>query len=62
MAAGTTVQQLALVPLSFPTYSNALSRSAVTAARELTLAGSPESDDDIDPDATTIDPMALSPG
>ena len=61
MAAGMTIEQLALVPFSFPTYANALSRAAVTASRELTLARSPELGDDIDADSTTIDPMALSP-
>ena len=61
MAAGMTVEQLALVPFSFPTYANALSRAAIRAARELTLARSPELGDDIHAGATTIDPMALSP-
>ena len=35
VAAGMTVDQLALVPFSFPTYANALGRAAVRAAREL---------------------------
>ena len=35
MAADMTVEQLALVPFSFPTYANALGRAAITAAREL---------------------------
>ena len=30
-----TVEQLALVPFSFPTYANALGRAAIKAAREL---------------------------
>jgi dihydrolipoamide dehydrogenase len=37
MAAEMTVEQLALVPFSFPTYANALGRAAVRAARELGL-------------------------
>lgn len=37
MAAEMTVEQLALVPFSFPTYANALGRAAVRAARELDL-------------------------
>ena len=35
MAAKMTVEQLALVPFSFPTYANALGRAAIKAAREL---------------------------
>ena len=35
MAADMTVEQLALVPFSFPTYANALGRAAIKAAREL---------------------------
>ncbi len=35
MAAKMTVDQLALVPFSFPTYANALGRAAIKAAREL---------------------------
>ncbi len=35
MAAEMRVEQLALVPFSFPTYANALGRAAITAAREL---------------------------
>lgn len=35
MTAGMRVEQLALVPFSFPTYANALGRAAVTAAGEL---------------------------
>ena len=35
MAANMTVEQLALVPFSFPTYANALGRAAIKAAREL---------------------------
>ncbi len=35
MAADMTVEQLALVPFSFPTYANALGRAAINAAREL---------------------------
>lgn len=37
MAAEMTVDRLALVPFSFPTYANALGRAAVRAARELDL-------------------------
>jgi len=37
MASGMKVEQLALVPFSFPTYANALGRAAVKAARELDL-------------------------
>ena len=35
MAATMTVEQLALVPFSFPTYANALGRAAIKAVREL---------------------------
>jgi pyruvate/2-oxoglutarate dehydrogenase complex dihydrolipoamide dehydrogenase (E3) component len=35
VASGMTVEQLALVPFSFPTYANALGRAAVRVAREL---------------------------
>ena len=35
MAAKMTVDQLALVPFSFPTYANALGRAAIKAARQL---------------------------
>ncbi len=35
MASGMTVQQLALVPFSFPTYANAIGRAALKAARTL---------------------------
>ena len=35
VAAGMTVEQLALVPFSFPTYANALGRAAIRAAGEL---------------------------
>jgi pyruvate/2-oxoglutarate dehydrogenase complex dihydrolipoamide dehydrogenase (E3) component len=37
MASGMTIEQLALVPFSFPTYANALGRAAVKAARKLDL-------------------------
>ena len=37
IAADMTVEQLALVPFSFPTYANALGRAAIKAARELDL-------------------------
>ena len=39
MAANMTVEQLALVPFSFPTYANALGRAAIEAVRELDLDG-----------------------
>ena len=35
IASGMTVNELALVPFSFPTYANALARAAVKATREL---------------------------
>ena len=41
MAANMTVEQLALVPFSFPTYANALGRAAIKAARELDLHAAP---------------------
>jgi pyruvate/2-oxoglutarate dehydrogenase complex dihydrolipoamide dehydrogenase (E3) component len=37
VASGMTVEQLALVPFSFPTYANALGRAAIRAASELDL-------------------------
>jgi dihydrolipoamide dehydrogenase len=39
MAAQMTVEQLALVPFSFPTYANALGRAAILAAIDLDPAG-----------------------
>jgi pyruvate/2-oxoglutarate dehydrogenase complex dihydrolipoamide dehydrogenase (E3) component len=39
MAAGMSVEELALVPFSFPTYANALGRAAVEAAIELDQTG-----------------------
>jgi pyruvate/2-oxoglutarate dehydrogenase complex dihydrolipoamide dehydrogenase (E3) component len=39
MAAEMPIQQLALVPFSFPTYANALGRAAVAAAVELDQTG-----------------------
>ncbi|MCL2418309.1 MAG: hypothetical protein FWD04_03380, partial [Conexibacteraceae bacterium] len=43
IAANMTVRQLALVPFSFPTYANALSRAAVRATNQLgLLAGTPD--------------------
>ena len=35
MASRTTIEQLALVPFSVPTYANALGRAAIRTAREL---------------------------
>ena len=42
----STVEQLALVPFSFPTYANALGRAAVRVARELESATA-RTDEDI---------------
>ena len=42
MAANMTVEQLALVPFSFPTYANALGRAAIKTARQLDTHSSPE--------------------
>ena len=39
MASEMPVEQLALVPFSFPTYANALGRAAVVAAIELDHTG-----------------------
>ena len=39
MAADMAVEQLALVPYSFPTYANALGRAAVSAATKLDQTG-----------------------
>jgi hypothetical protein len=39
MAAEMPVEQLALVPFSFPTYANALGRAAILAAIELDHTG-----------------------
>ena len=44
MAADMTVEQLALVPFSFPTYANALGRAAIKAARELDTHNAPAED------------------
>ena len=35
VASGMKVEQLALVPFSFPTYANVLGRAAISAARQL---------------------------
>ena len=45
MAAGMTVEQLALVPFSFPTYANAIGRAALKTARSLEPATSRAEDD-----------------
>ena len=45
MASGMKVEQLALVPFSFPTYANAMGRAAVTAARQLDLPTAGAEDD-----------------
>ncbi|MGH3179623.1 MAG: hypothetical protein ACRDPF_37830, partial [Streptosporangiaceae bacterium] len=39
MAAPMPVEQLALIPFSFPTYANALGRAAILAAIDLDPAG-----------------------
>ena len=39
MTAGMKVEQLALVPFSFPTYANVMGRAAVAAAIDLDPAG-----------------------
>ena len=39
MAAGMSVEQLALVPYSFPTYADAFGRTAIRAAVELDATG-----------------------
>ncbi|MFL5828292.1 MAG: dihydrolipoyl dehydrogenase family protein [Solirubrobacteraceae bacterium] len=44
MAAEMKVEQLALVPFSFPTYANALGRAAIKAARELDTNTAPAED------------------
>ena len=44
IAAKMTVEQLALVPFSFPTYANALGRAAIKAARELDIHAAPAED------------------
>ena len=41
IAAKMTVEQLALVPFSFPTYANAVGRAAIKAARELDNQAAP---------------------
>jgi pyruvate/2-oxoglutarate dehydrogenase complex dihydrolipoamide dehydrogenase (E3) component len=41
IAAEMQVEQLALVPFSFPTYANALGRAAIKAARQLGVADDP---------------------
>jgi len=45
MAAGITIDQLALTPFSFPTYANALARAAIAAARQLDPPVKPTDDD-----------------
>ncbi len=44
IAAKMTVDQLALVPFSFPTYANALGRAAIKAARQLDTQSAPAED------------------
>ncbi len=44
IAAKMTVDQLALVPFSFPTYANALGRAAIKAARQLDTHSAPAED------------------
>ncbi len=50
MTSGMKVEQLALVPFSFPTYANVLGRAAVTAARQLDLPTT-WAEHDLPPDA-----------
>ena len=45
MASGMKVEQIALVPFSFPTYANAMGRAAVKAARQLGLPTAGAEDD-----------------
>ncbi len=54
MAANMTVEQLALVPFSFPTYANALGRAAIKAAREIDPHVSPEETLSEAPEAATL--------
>ena len=50
MASEMTVEQLALVPFSFPTYANAMGRAAVKATRQFDLpTGGAEEDVSVDP-------------
>jgi hypothetical protein len=50
MAANMSVEELALVPYSFPTYANALGRAAITAALELDGTGKWATDHVVDSD------------
>ena len=50
MASGMTIEQLALVPFSFPTYANVMGRAAGKAARQLDLP-TQEAEDDLSLDA-----------
>ena len=43
-ASGMKVEQLALVPFSFPTYANAMARAAIKAARQLERPATPTED------------------
>ena len=54
MAAGMRVEQLALVPFSFPTYANALGRAAIEAARQLEIQTAPEDGNSDAADAATL--------
>jgi pyruvate/2-oxoglutarate dehydrogenase complex dihydrolipoamide dehydrogenase (E3) component len=55
MAADMRVEQLALVPFSFPTYANALGRAAIKAARELDIHTAPAEERLSDaPEAATL--------
>src|SRR5947209_5323715 len=54
MASEMTVEQLALVPFSFPTYASALGRAAVKAARD--LDGSKTQEEDLRPKPAPADP------
>ena len=62
MAANMTVEQLALVPFSFPTYANALGRAAIKAARELDIHVSAEDTLSAAADAATLATQHPCPG
>ncbi len=65
MAANMRVEQLALVPFSFPTYANALGRAAIAAALELDQSGKWATDhlvagEDADAAEVAVEPPARS--
>ena len=51
MASGMKIEQLALVPFSFPTYANAMGRAAMRAAHDLNPHFA-AAEDDLSPKAT----------